>query len=47
MTAVWMGVTDVAAEGDNFEFTGDARIARSIQTWLGLSPFAAQRKLVG
>ena len=46
MTAIWMGVTDVASEADKFEFTGAREISNSIQTWLGLSPFAVQRKLV-
>ena len=47
MTAIWMGVTDVAAEADKFEFTGPREISGTIQTWLGLSPFAVQPKLVG
>jgi DNA-binding HxlR family transcriptional regulator len=46
MTAIWMGVTDVAAEVDKFEFSGAREISKSIQTWLGLSPFAVQKKLV-
>ncbi|QMU56750.1 MAG: transcriptional regulator [Boseongicola sp.] len=46
MTAIWMGVTDVTAEKDSFEFTGSRKIASTMQTWLGLSPFAVQKKLV-
>ncbi len=47
MTAIWMGVTDVSAEQEKFEFSGSCEIASTIQTWLGLSPFAVQNKLVG
>ena len=45
MTAVWMGVTSVAAEADRGLITieGDRAIARSIQQWLGLSPFAKEK----
>jgi len=46
MTAIWMGLTTVAAEAERVEFTGSREISKSIQTWLGLSPFAVQRKLV-
>jgi DNA-binding HxlR family transcriptional regulator len=46
MTAVWMGLTDIVAEKERFEFTGSREIAKTMQTWLGLSPFAVQRKLV-
>ncbi len=46
MTAIWMGVTDVAAQSEKFEFSGARELTNSIQTWLGLSPFAVQRKLV-
>ncbi len=46
MTAIWMGLTSVAAESEKFEFTGPKEISSTIQTWLGLSPFAVQRKLV-
>jgi len=46
MTAIWMGVTDVATEAEKFEFTGSREISNSIQTWLGLSPFAVQKKLI-
>ena len=42
MTAIWMGHdTPAAAIGDGrVILTGDSRLARSIDQWLGLSPFA-------
>ncbi len=46
MTAIWMGVTELETERDKFEFTGPREISSTIQTWLGLSPFAVQKKLV-
>jgi len=47
MTAIWMGVTDVAAQQSKFEFTGPRDLSSTLQFWLGLSPFAVQKKLVG
>lgn len=46
MTAIWMGLTTVAKEvaADRLELLGDASLRKSIQTWLGLSPFAKERK---
>lgn len=46
MTAIWMGITDIAKERHKFEFTGSREISDSMQKWLGLSPFAVQKKLV-
>ena len=46
MTAIWMGVTDVFAEREKFEFSGSREMSSTIQTWLGLSPFAVQKKHV-
>ena len=46
MTAVWMGLTSVKAERENFQMTGSPRLAKSMQSWLGLSPFAIEKKLV-
>jgi len=46
MTAVWMGLTTVAKESANVTLTGAKDVASSMQTWLGLSPFAVQPKLV-
>jgi len=44
MTAIWMGLTTVAKESGKVELTGDRDIASKMQTWLGLSPFAVERK---
>lgn len=46
MTAIWMGLTTVAAEREagRLEVEGAGHLARSMQRWLGLSPFAAERK---
>lgn len=42
MTAVWMGLSTVQREvdGGGIELIGDAAIAKAMQSWLGLSPFA-------
>ena len=45
MTAIWMGVTTVQKERENMLLTGTEEIASTMQKWLGLSPFAVQRKL--
>ncbi|MCX7356405.1 MAG: helix-turn-helix domain-containing protein [Alphaproteobacteria bacterium] len=44
MTAIWMGLTTVAKEGDKIVLTGSRDIADKMQAWLGLSPFAAEPK---
>ena len=44
MTAIWMGLTTVARESDKVVLTGDQDIASKMQRWLGLSPFAVERK---
>lgn len=46
MTAIWMGVTTLAKEADNFVFVGDQQMAGTMQNWLGLSPFAKESKRV-
>lgn len=48
MTAVWMGLSTVEKEmqSGQIELIGDAGLARSIQQWLGLSPFAAEKSRV-
>ncbi len=46
MTAIWMGVTTVSAEREKIELVGDATVANTMQTWLGLSPFAIEKKRV-
>lgn len=47
MTAIWMGLDTVraAVAGKRMILTGDRRIASAMQTWLGLSPFAREKKL--
>jgi DNA-binding HxlR family transcriptional regulator len=46
MTAIWMGLTTVRAEAQagRLKLTGDPRLKRSMQVWLGLSPFAKEKK---
>jgi DNA-binding HxlR family transcriptional regulator len=47
MTAIWIGLTTVRqalAEG-KVMLTGDRQLAVKMQAWLGLSPFAAEKKL--
>lgn len=46
MTAIWMGLTTMTRASDKFELSGSQLVAGTMQTWLGLSPFAKQRKLV-
>ncbi len=46
MTAIWMGLTTVRKEKNNMELSGARELIATMQTWLGLSPFAAQAKLV-
>jgi hypothetical protein len=48
MTAIWMGFTTVAkeVEAGNVELIGDADVTKSMQRWLGLSPFAKERSRV-
>jgi DNA-binding HxlR family transcriptional regulator len=48
MTAVWMGLTsiEVEAERGRVRAVGDGGLAKSMQAWLGLSPFAQERKRV-
>jgi DNA-binding HxlR family transcriptional regulator len=47
MTAIWMGLDTVrAAVADRrMILTGNRQLDAAMQTWLGLSPFAKQRKL--
>jgi len=45
LTAIWMGHTTVPAARERIEFDGNREIAASMQTWLGLSPFAAQERM--
>lgn len=46
MTAIWMGLRQIVDVRDKIEIDGDPKIASTMQTWLGLSPFASQAKLV-
>jgi DNA-binding HxlR family transcriptional regulator len=48
MTGIWMGFTTVAkeVEAGNLELIGDPGVAKSMQTWLGLSPFAKEKRRV-
>jgi DNA-binding HxlR family transcriptional regulator len=47
MTAIWMGLDSVraAVASQRMILTGNKALATSMQTWLGLSPFAKERKL--
>jgi DNA-binding HxlR family transcriptional regulator len=47
MTAIWMGLDTVrdAVRHRRVRFNGDKRLAATMQTWLGLSPFAKEKKL--
>jgi hypothetical protein len=47
MTAIWMGLDSVraAVTSQRMILTGRKQLASSMQIWLGLSPFAKERKL--
>ncbi len=47
MTAIWMGLETVraAVTRKRLILTGSQKLASAMQTWLGLSPFAGERKL--
>jgi len=47
MTAIWMGLGTIESERDKMELLGERKIAETMQVWLGLSPFAKQKKLIG
>jgi DNA-binding HxlR family transcriptional regulator len=49
MTAIWMGIDSVrsALGAKRLMLTGDRKLASNMQTWLGLSPFAKEKRLVG
>ncbi len=46
MTSVWMGLSTVQSETEagQMELIGDKTVAHSMQQWLGLSPFAKEKK---
>ena len=48
MTAIWMGMTTVAkeVEAGHVELIGSPEIAKTMQKWLGLSPFAKEKSRV-
>lgn len=48
MSAIWMGLDTVRAAvgSERMALVGDAALASDMQSWLGLSPFAKERKLV-
>lgn len=47
MTAIWMGLETVseAVRRRRVRFNGNKRLAATMQKWLGLSPFAKEKKL--
>ena len=49
MTEIWMGLRTVAraVEAGALSLTGHSTLANTMQTWLGLSPFATQTKFAG
>jgi len=47
MTAIWMGLSSVREAQSKLLVDGDPALARSMAQWLGLSPFAAQKKIAG
>ncbi|MFT4769293.1 MAG: DNA-binding HxlR family transcriptional regulator [Glaciecola sp.] len=46
MTAIWMGLQTVQDSRDSIKFSGSKNLQGSMQTWLGLSPFAVEKKRV-
>jgi len=48
MTAIWMGIAPLRREVDagNIELDGEPAIAKAIQQWIGLSPFASEPRRV-
>jgi hypothetical protein len=48
LTAVWMGLAGVRQEieAGRLELLGDRQLARTVQEWLGLSPFAREPRRV-
>ena len=48
MTSIWMGLSKVKQEvnAGSLVLTGNRELARRMQTWLGLSPFAVEPKRV-
>jgi hypothetical protein len=49
MTAIWMGLDTVekAVNDGRLDLTGPREIVARMQEWLGLSPFAQQKRMAG
>lgn len=45
MTEIWMGLTTVSKAARKLDLIGSRDVVASMQKWLGLSPFAAEKKL--
>ena len=41
-----MGLSTIESERDKMELLGERKVSETMQVWLGLSPFATQKKLV-
>ncbi len=46
MTAIWMGLQTVQESSDSIRFDGSQKLQHTMQTWLGLSPFAIEKRMV-
>ena len=48
MTAIWIGLETVrkAVHARHVKLVGDKHLASRMQTWLGLSPFAKEQKII-
>jgi DNA-binding HxlR family transcriptional regulator len=48
MTSIWMGLSTVKSERheNNLLLEGDNELSKKMQAWLGLSPFAIEKKLI-
>jgi DNA-binding HxlR family transcriptional regulator len=48
LTAIWMGVASIRheVEAGRLELLGDVQVARNMERWLGLSPFAKEPRRV-
>ncbi|MEH6478365.1 MAG: helix-turn-helix domain-containing protein [Sneathiella sp.] len=46
MKAIWMGLGTIESERHKMELLGERKVSETMQVWLGLSPFASQKKLV-
>ena len=46
MTAIWMGLQSVKESTNRIKFDGNRKLRTTMQTWLGLSPFAVEEKQV-